>query len=212
MPQADSRARVCGIVLAAGRSERMGAAKQLLPLHGKPLVQHVVDAAGASATLDEIVVVLGRDAQQVTSALRLPARGRVAVNAAYESGLASSLQMGVRAAGACDGAAILLGDEPGMTPELIDRVVDAWRGAKEPIVRPAYTRGEHGRTPGHPVVVARVAWPEIERLRGDEGVRAIIAEHGEWLRELDIDAPPPADIDTPEDYRRAGENGTTDPG
>jgi molybdenum cofactor cytidylyltransferase len=57
--------------------------------------------------------------------------------------------------------------------------------------------------PGHPVFVARTLWPQVEALRGDEGARALFAAHPEWLLEVEIDAEPPPDIDTWQDYERA---------
>jgi molybdenum cofactor cytidylyltransferase len=197
----DARADVCGIILAAGRSSRMGVPKQLLPLAGKPLLQHAIDAAAASS-LGDIVVVLGRAAAEVEASLRLPDRARAVVNPLYETGIASSLQAGLRAAGNADAAATLLGDEPAVTPALIERVLAAWRASHAPIVRPVYTGGRRRRVPGHPVVIARSVWPSVETLRGDDGVRAIIAAHRDWLDELKVDAEAPADLDTPSDYER----------
>lgn len=197
-------ARICGIILAAGASTRMGRAKQRLPLHGKPLLQHAIDAAGRTR-LAEIVVVLGDEAQDIAAALVLPDRSRVAVNADFAQGLASSLRCGLRAAGAdADAAAIVLGDEPAMTAAAIDTVIAEWRTSDLPIARAMYAAAGAARVPGHPVVIDRSLWALADDLRGDEGLRSIIRAHPEWVLDVEMRDAPPADIDTQEDYRAAG--------
>ena len=198
-------APVCGVILGAGASVRMGRPKQLLPLGGNPLLQYVIDAAAASR-LDEIVVVLGHRADEVLAAVRLPARARSVRNLDYAGGMASSLIAGARAAGARAGAiCVLLGDEPSVGADVIDRVLDAYEEAARPIVRAVYVAPDGTRTPGHPVVLGREVWPAMEQLSGDEGMRGIIAAHPEWVHEVDITAAGPRDIDTPDDYLRASE-------
>jgi len=194
------RERVAGVVLAAGRSTRMGRPKLALPLAGRPLVRHAVDAALA-AGLAEVVVVLGADAAAVGGALAgADERVRVVVNPRPESGQGTSLRCGLAALGAAvDGAAVLLGDQPAVGARLIAAVVAAFRAGSAPIVRPVYGDG----TPGHPVVLAREVWPAAAALRGDEGARALLAAHPDWLAAVAIDGPPPADVDTPDDYTRA---------
>jgi molybdenum cofactor cytidylyltransferase len=194
-----------GVILAAGASRRMGRPKLLLPLGDRPLLQHALDAAAASR-LDEIVLVLGDRAAEVLDAIRLPSRlpVRVAVNEDPASGQSSSLRLGLRTADPrASAAAILLGDQPRVTGPLIDRVVAAFLGAGAPVARPVYCDSHERRVPGHPVLVARRVWPELESLRGDEGMRGLLARRTEWLLEVPVEGAPPGDIDTPKDYRSA---------
>lgn len=193
------------VVLAAGASARMGCAKQLLPLRGRPLLQHVLDAA-AAAGLDEIVLVLGPRAAEIGPALRLPHERvvRVVDDPACASGQAASLRAGLRAADPRAAAAVvLLGDQPGVGAGLIERVLAAFRAGHAPAARPVYGAPGGARTPGHPVVLARRLWPALAGLRGDEGARALLAAHPEWLLEVEVEGEPPADLDTREDYRQA---------
>jgi molybdenum cofactor cytidylyltransferase len=194
------------VILAAGTARRMGRTKLLLPLGDRPLLQHALDAAAAASRLDEIVLVLGDEAARVLEGIRLPARlpVRVAINPNPSAGQSRSLRLGLRAADLrAVAAAILLGDQPRVTGPLIDRVAAAFLGAEVPVARPVYS-GPHGRrVPGHPVLVARRIWPEVEKLRGDEGMRGLLARRPEWLLAVPVAGEAPGDVDTPEDYRSA---------
>src|SRR3989304_3969715 len=87
-----------GVILAAGASTRLGQPKQLLRLEGRPLLQHVLEAAAASC-LDEIVLVLGHRAQEIRAALRFPQRPvRAVINTRYAEGQSTSLGLGLQAA------------------------------------------------------------------------------------------------------------------
>jgi molybdenum cofactor cytidylyltransferase len=188
-----------GVILAAGKSTRMGRPKQLLPLHGRPLLQHVI-AAAARSRLDEIVLVLGDHADEVREAIEVPQRTRVIVNAEFDEGQSSSLRLGLRSAHPDAAAAvILLGDQPQVSADLINRVIDAFATNRAPIVRPIFV-ASGSRVPGHPVILARSVWPAIMRLSGDEGARSAMSAHPEWVRELTIAETAPKDIDTWADY------------
>jgi molybdenum cofactor cytidylyltransferase len=195
-----------GIILAAGTSSRMGRPKQLLPLRGHPLLQRVLDEAIASR-LDEIVLVLGHRAEEVREALALPEgrRVRAVVNADWARGQSTSLRLALRRASpTAAAAAILLGDQPGVEAALIDRVARAFLDAGLPAARPVYSGADGSRVPGHPVLLARRIWSEVDKLGGDEGARALLAARADWLLQIPVEGEPPADIDTWEDYRRAG--------
>ena len=195
-----SRPFLSAVILAAGGSTRMGRPKQLLPLAGKPLLQHALDNAAASG-LDEIVLVLGHAADQVRAALRLPTRVpvRVVLNEGWEAGMSGSLRAGLRAADERAGAAVvLLGDQPGVTALLVAHVTEAFLESGRLATRPVWRAG---RVPGHPVVLARDAWAAMDALRGEEGARAVL--HPDWLFEVPIAGAPPRDIDDDRDYRQA---------
>ena len=203
--ETNDQTRISGILLAAGNSRRMGCSKLLLPYHGRPLLQHALDAAAASC-LDEIVLVLGKGARQVLEAIDLPDATpvRVAINEEPASGQSASLRRGLRATDPrAAAAAILLGDQPQMTSARIDQGATAFETDGKAVVRPVYF-GPHGdRVPGHPVLVARRVWPEVEKLSGDKGMRSLLARKPEWLRELPLDGEPPGDIDSWQDYWEA---------
>lgn len=187
---------ISGIILAAGTSSRLGRPKQLLPLGGKPLLQHVVDASAASR-LDELIVVLGHEAAAIEAALQWPEGARAVVNADYTHGQASSLRVGVASVSdECEAIVILLGDQPHMSADLIDRAIDEWRLTNSPVVRATF-----GGVPGHPVLVARFAFALVERTDGDEGLRSVLAGAPE-VHDLPLGETPLADIDTLKEYER----------
>jgi molybdenum cofactor cytidylyltransferase len=206
---------ITGIVLAAGVSRRMGRPKQLLPLDGRPLLQHAVDNALASS-LDEVIVVLGYEAEQVRAEVSVPeGRARVVLNPRYAAGQGTSLLAGLHAADArACAAAILLGDQPQVTPAIIERIIGTYRadsgssarGDGSPsrgVIRPVYRRADGELVPAHPAVIDRRVWRLLEGLGGDEGLRGLVKAHPEWVREIPIEGEPPADIDTPDEYQVA---------
>jgi molybdenum cofactor cytidylyltransferase len=188
---------ISAIVLAAGRASRMGRTKQLLPVGDRPMLQHAIDAS-AEAGVDEIVVVLGHDAERVLAGIRLPPNGRIAVNPAFAEGQSGSVRAGL-AATAPDSlaAVILLADQPGMPAAAVSAVVDEFRRTGAKVVRASF-----GGVPGHPVLLARETWDAVAAVEGDVGARELVAAHPEWVREVDLPGVAPPDVDTPEDYTR----------
>jgi molybdenum cofactor cytidylyltransferase len=184
------------IVLAAGTSSRFGETKQIARWRDKPLAQHAIDAA-VEAGLDEIVVVLGHDADRVRSALVFPAKARWVVNPSYASGIAGSLATGLRANdGAIDGAVVLLADQPEVTARHVRMLVEAFVERRAAIVRLRFRDG-----PG-PALLVRDVWPEAIALEGDAGVPVLIERHPELVEEVDAGGEAPPDIDTPEDLTK----------
>ena len=186
---------VSGLILAAGRSSRLGRPKQLLPVGDLPLLAHVLRNAAAS-TLDEVVLVLGHEAAAIAAAVGDWGQ-RTVVNHDYADGQSTSLRAGLAALRpATQAVLVLLGDQPQVSPRVIDAVIAGFRASGGPIVVPTYG----GRT-GNPVLFARSLFPELARVAGDEGARRIVrAQEAEIVAVPVSDGPPPRDIDTEEDY------------
>jgi molybdenum cofactor cytidylyltransferase len=197
---------IAAIVLAAGASTRMGRQKLVLPLaDGRPLVRAAVEQVLA-AGFDDVVVVLGREADAVAAALReLPVR--TVLNARYAEGQSTSLRAGLDALPAdTEAAVVALGDQPVPDPRLIRRLVETFRATGRPIVAPVYRDGR-----GNPVLFAASVFEELRRVEGDQGGRSVIARDPGRVAEVQVDAPMPADIDTPADYDAARRSGRPPP-
>jgi CTP:molybdopterin cytidylyltransferase MocA/xanthine/CO dehydrogenase XdhC/CoxF family maturation factor len=186
--------RIAGIVLAAGTSSRMGRNKLVEPVGGKPLVRHAVETA-LTGRIDPVIVVTGHEAAAVRAALN-SAPVSFVHNEDFAQGLSTSLRAGIRAVPAgCDGALVLLGDMPGITPELARRVVAAFNPAEGRAICVAAADGQRG----HPVLWGRQFFTEIEDLRGDVGARSLMEKYVELVCAVEAgNAAPLTDIDTPE--------------
>jgi molybdenum cofactor cytidylyltransferase len=190
--------RVAAVVLAAGRSTRMGPQNKLTAdLGGKPMVRRVVETVLASKARP-VLVITGHQAAEVAAALA-GLEATLVANPDYPTGLASSLKAGIREVPAgCDGALVLLGDMPRLRAEHLDRLVDALSAAAEAIIVPV----QEGRQ-GNPVLWPRRYFPQLLQLEGDAGAKRLITAHGEHVCEVEIDSDAIfADVDTPQALAR----------
>ncbi len=191
------RPRVAGLVMAAGRSSRMGANKLLMDDDGKPIVARVVEQAQA-ADLAEIIVVTGHQEAEVRAALA-GQRVRFVSCPDYADGMSASLRSGLKALPAdIDAALVLLGDMPRVGTALLRRMIAAFNPTEgRAIIVPSF-QGKRG----NPVLWDRRFFGEMTELAGDVGARHLIGEHAELVTEIAAeDGGIFLDIDTPEAYR-----------
>lgn len=184
---------VTAVVLAAGTASRFGGQKLLALLGGTPVIRRTVENVLA-ASLTDILVVLGADAEAVRAALDgLPVR--FVLNPDYRDGMSTSLRRGIEALDpAARAALIVLGDQPAVAPEVMRRVVAAQRETGKPIAAPVY-----GGVQGNPVVFAREVFAELEAMRGDRGGREVVRRDPARVALVQVAAGMPRDVDTPED-------------
>lgn len=169
------------IILAAGSSTRMGSAKQLLRLDGRPLLQHVLDNVRASH-VKEIILVLGASADVIRGEIETDIE-RVVLNEHYRDGIGTSLKAGLSAVNSEAGAAlIVLADQPFVRPETLNQLIAEHRRSKAEIVIPLY-RGFRG----NPVLLDRAVFPEVMALGGDIGCRAIFGDHLDGIVKLAVE-------------------------
>jgi molybdenum cofactor cytidylyltransferase len=189
-PRADEF--VCGLVLAAGGSTRLGRPKQLLPYRGGTLLGHVVDVARGCA-LDQLVVAVGGHADAVRDAIDLGG-ATVVVNEAFGEGCSSSIAAALGAVDRrCDVLVLMLGDQPGVTPATVGALLAGRGGA--PL---AVCRYEDGR--GHPLAFARSVFGALESLHGDKGVWKLLERRASDVVEVAVAGTIPRDVDTEADY------------
>lgn len=187
------------VVLAAGRSERMGRPKQLLVLDGEPLVRRAARAA-VEAGLWPVVVVVGDRADEVRAALAgLPVA--TVANLDFARGMAGSLRRGLSRLAECApdaaGVLVLTCDQPRVTAEHLVRLAEAAREKDKAIAASAYAGAL-----GVPAFFSAPVLPELRALQGDQGARGVIAS--DLLRVAAVPFPGgELDVDTPEDWERA---------
>src|SRR5688572_3030551 len=129
---------ISGLILGAGASQRFGEPKQLLPFAGTTLLGWVVSQTQKADALDEVVVVLGRSADEIRERVDF-GDTRVVENRVFTEGCASSYRAGIAALDSrSEAMMIILGDQPGITPAIIDRVADEWRQTEAPIALCSY--------------------------------------------------------------------------
>ena len=184
--------RVGCVVLAAGRSTRMGANKLAADLAGRPIIAHVVDATEA-AGLGPPIVVLGSDADAIRKALS-GRDVRFVLAHDYRQGLSRSLAAGIAVAPADWAAAIIcLGDMPLISGDLLRAI--AALASENAIVAPRFA-GQRG----NPLLWGRVFFARLEALAGDVGARTLLADYSDRLCHLDWgDDSVLVDVDRPDD-------------
>ncbi len=192
------RATPTVILLAGGRSQRMGPRnKLLLRLGDKTIIEHAVSAAVRS-NVGPVVVVLGSESDQIAKALKRRAI-RTVYNAEFEEGMASSIRAGVQAAGAdAGGFAICPGDLPGIRTSTFRALAQALSVHRDGIILPVY-----GDRFGHPVLFANRYFRSLLELSGDAGGRSIIDHEPEAVVRVPVSDPGiHRDVDTEEDWKR----------
>jgi molybdenum cofactor cytidylyltransferase len=193
----EERTGVSAVVLAAGAGSRFGGGKLLARLGGRPLIVAVLDNLRA-APVDEVIVVVGADAERLREVCERY-EIRTVDNEDWDTGQSTSVLAGLRACGEETRAAVvLLGDQPLVGAEAIERLAAAFAEGAEVAV------ATYGGKRRNPVLFSRGVWPLLEaELAGDEGARSLLRRHPELVVEVPCEGVgDPADVDTREDLRR----------
>jgi molybdenum cofactor cytidylyltransferase len=194
-----SRPAVAGVLLAAGRSERFGAANKLLAdLDGEPLVRHAAVTLTA-APLDRVVAVVGHEADRVRTALSdLPLS--VVDNPDHAEGQSTSVRAGVQAVRGADALVFALGDMPRVDPETVALLVDAYRaGLGDPLA------AAHEGRRGNPVLFGARHFEALADVAGDTGGRRLLTTHEDAALVGTGDPGVRQDVDTPAALERLRE-------
>jgi molybdenum cofactor cytidylyltransferase len=197
---------IAAVVLAAGRSVRMGRPKLLLPLaDGRSMLAHVVGLLKAGGA-EPVLVVMSPEEGVADEADRVGARA-VRLGAPLPGEMIGSLQRGLEAAEKtpAEAALILPGDMPFVQPATIRSILDLWLLERPPVLVPSFQNRR-----GHPVCLARETWADIQALQPPTSLRDYLRRHGDGIRYLVVeDAGVLEDVDAPEDYDRAMGRGQT---
>jgi molybdenum cofactor cytidylyltransferase len=192
--------RVAAILLAAGKSTRMGRNKLLIKLCGKRLIDHILDALEA-IQVSEIVVVLGHEPDKIINALKSRlGRLKIVINNEYEKGMFSSFKTGLRKISSADAILVLLGDQIILEPNFLNLMIRELENNKGKvlIVSPIY-KGKKG----HPLLFSKELFTEILRMKETETIRDIVHRHKDSLLTIEAKKWTIKDIDTPEDLTKA---------
>jgi molybdenum cofactor cytidylyltransferase len=186
---------IAAVVLAAGRSRRMGRPKLLLHLGGKAVVRWSVERV--LPHVGDVVVVTPPDDAEIRTALA-GLEVRFAVNPRPEEGQGASIAAGMGALRPGTRAVlIVLGDQPHVPVGVFEAVIGAFEASGRAIVAPVY-RGVRGT----PVLFAARTFAELAAVTGDTGARAVVLRDPDRVELVPLDRDMPADVDTPDDYAR----------
>lgn len=188
----------CGIIiLAAGRSARLGSPKQLLPYADKNLLQHSIDVA-VESSMKPIIVVLGSKKEEIER--KIDYSGVIiAKNPDWESGMASSVVCGIKTLNKLhpdiESVILMVCDQPFVNPGLLNDLIKRQKASGSSIVASSYEN-----TMGTPALFHKKHFPELVSLRGDTGARSLLKKYAEILQTIPFEKGG-IDIDTIEDYR-----------
>jgi len=189
--------KVAAVVLAAGSSKRMGEPKLVLPWGRTTVIGQVVSTL-AQARVAEIVVVTGGAYKVVLRALDKFAV-RTVYNPCYEQDeMIYSLQVGLSVVSqGMNAAMIVLGDQPRIQPEIVNKLLDRYKDLTAEIIVPSYRMRR-----GHPWIVARSLWTTLMEMKSPATLRDFLESHQQKIHYVNVESDTILmDMDTPSDYR-----------
>jgi molybdenum cofactor cytidylyltransferase len=188
---------IWAIILAAGESKRMGSQKMLLPFHGQTMIETVISNVKESEA-GKIIVVLGSEREHLVSLAEM-LDVRYCYNDKYKDGMLSSVQCGFDNLPADYRAAMVFqGDQPLITKNVINSVIDKYLNAENGIVIPVYKKRR-----GHPILIDRKYHSEIGKLSPVKGLRSLAEKFSDDVLEIETDESGiMRDFDTIAQYKR----------
>lgn len=197
MPSKERSEKYVLIILAAGRSARLGSPKQLLSYQGKNLLQHTTDAAHESQA-GPVIIVMGSDMDEIAAGLD-PIHLTIVKNPNWESGMASSISCGINTANNLypdtEAVILMVCDQPFVNAKLLKDLIKKQEESGSSIVASSY-ENIHGT----PALFHKKHFDELSALTGDTGAKSLIKKYAESIEAIPFDLGS-IDIDTIEDYR-----------
>lgn len=179
----EGQSGVAAVVLAAGMSRRMGTPKQLLRMGSETILERTLNNVRAS-NVSEIILVLGYAADDVRKTVATQGL-KVVINPDYQQGMGTSLRSGLAAISVgATAALIVLADQPGVSSETLNRLIEGHQEHKPQVIIPMYQGFR-----GNPVLLDRSVFAEVQALKGDIGCRGIFGDHTEDILKLPVDDP-----------------------
>jgi len=192
---------IWAMILAAGESKRMGKPKLLLPYGEKTIIETIVETV-VSSNVENTLIILGSDREKIEEKIK-NSPVKIVYNRDFRSGMLSSVQCGFKAVPEETRAVlVVLGDQPKISADVINKLIDAYKSTGKGIVLPVYKKER-----GHPVLIDVKYGEEVENLSHEVGLRGTVYNHPEDILEVDIETPSIfQDIDDESDYKRELEN------
>ncbi len=190
--------KIAAIILAAGRSTRMGTPNKLIaPWRGKTPLEFVCAAATASEC-DKTIVVTGHQQEPIVEKVS-KFEILLAHNPDYKSGMASSIKQGILVAqeNDADAVLVLLGDMPGITSAMINKMIAASQNNDPKAIIVATCEGKRG----NPLLWPKMYFDQLLSLEGDQGARQIVSRYNDQIIELELGPGVMFDLDTPESFQ-----------
>jgi molybdenum cofactor cytidylyltransferase len=188
---------IWAIILAAGESRRMGFPKMLLTFNGRTMIENVI-ANVTESKVDKIIVVLGADMEPIVERIGI-LDVKYCYNENYKEGMLSSVKCGFRNIPSDNNAVLVFqGDQPLITTDAINTVIEAYLSSGKGIVIPVYKNRR-----GHPLLIDIKYWDEIEKLSSDKGLRSLANKFSDDVLEVETYDPGILrDFDTYKDYKK----------
>jgi molybdenum cofactor cytidylyltransferase len=188
---------IWAVILAAGESKRMGSPKMLLPFKGSTMLECVI-ANVIKSDVDEIIVVLGAEKEAL---IQLTGKWQIecCYNENYKEGMLSSVQCGFKnLPSSCKACLVFQGDQPLITSDTINTVINAYLSSEKGIVIPVYNNKR-----GHPILIDMKYRKDIDKLNRDKGLRSLTFKFPSDVLEVDSDEPGILrDFDTYDQYTK----------
>jgi len=188
---------IWAMILAAGESKRMGKPKLLLPYGEKTIIETIVKTV-VSSNVENTLVILGSEREKIEEKIKnFPVK--IVYNRDFRSGMLSSVQCGFKAVPEETRAVlVVLGDQPKISADVINKLIDAYKSTGKGIVLPVYKKER-----GHPVLIDVKYGEEVENLSPEVGLRGTVYNHPEDILEVEVETPSIfQDIDDESDYKR----------
>jgi molybdenum cofactor cytidylyltransferase len=188
---------ICALTLAAGLSRRMGAQKLLLPYGGKTVLRHIVDQL-LDSQVDQVFIVVRKE--DIRIAKQISAQPvHLVTNPDPQADMLASVRCGLHALPKhCSAVLVALGDQPGITTELINQMINSFHASKKGILVPL-----HDEQRGHPLLFSLGYREEVLTQYDGEGLRGLVHAHPKDVFELRVRSSAVLyDMDCPDDYQR----------
>ena len=194
----NSTEKIAIVLLAAGASTRLGQPKQLLKFGEKTLLEKITEVA-LSTGCQPVVIVLGAFFEKIQSeVVHMPVT--ILNNENWASGMggtiACSMDFLMKNHPETEAVLLILCDQPHLSPEVLEKLVEEWRASGKSIVA-----SEYGGTFGVPALFDKKLFPELAALDGEKGAKPVMLRHREEMEFVPFPEGK-TDLDTPEDYTR----------